>query len=229
MAVLPAAFNPPTLAHAHLLALAAGEPGIDLAAVLLTTRNVDKDLHGATLAQRVEMLLALAAAQPLAVLAANQARLADQSLALTTCFPGVEFDFVVGYDTLVRLFDERYYADMTAELAPFFARHRLIATNRSHHTIDELRLFVESHPLAQACATRILIRQLDDEPASYSSTAARNHAASGDDLPQVPPPVARYIQTHRLYRAKAEDDTTSASARRNMGHAAQADMKADLG
>jgi nicotinic acid mononucleotide adenylyltransferase len=200
VAVLPAAFNPPTLAHAHLLELGTRDPDIDSSAALLTTRNVDKDLHGASLEQRVEMLLALAASQPLAVLGTNQARLTDQSRALAAAFPAVEWDFVVGYDTLVRLFDPRYYGDMNVELAPFFARHRLIATNRAHHSTAEVRRFVESNPAANAHAGRILVRELHDEPASYSSTASRNHAATGEALAQLPVPVAAYIQAHGLYR-----------------------------
>ncbi len=200
VAVLPAAFNPPTLAHLHLLQLAAREPGVDSAAALLSTRNVDKGLHGATLPQRIDMLLALAESHPIAVLATNRARLADQSHALQASFPGVDFEFVVGYDTLVRLFDERYYDDMGADLAAFFERHRLIATNRAHHSTAEVERFIRDDPLAATHAARILVRTLDDEPASYSSTASRNHAAVGHDLPQLPPPVAAYIRTHNLYR-----------------------------
>jgi nicotinic acid mononucleotide adenylyltransferase len=214
VAVLPAAFNPPTLAHAHLLALAAREPDVDGAGALLTTRNVDKDLHGATFEQRLEMLLALAATQPLAVLATNQARLADQSLALVRSLPGVTFDFVVGYDTLVRLFDDRYYTDMSAELAPFFARHRLIATNRAQHSVAEVERFVRAHPQAAKHADRILIRAIDDAPASYSSTASRDHAATGADLAQLPPPVAEYIRSNQLYRSTAAQvDSPSPGAR----------------
>ncbi|MEX0782311.1 MAG: hypothetical protein WD557_06645 [Dehalococcoidia bacterium] len=200
VAVLPAAFNPPTIAHAHLLDLALAEPGLDATAALLSTRNVDKGVDGATLAQRIEMLLAMARSQPLAVLATNQARLADQSRALEGSFPGCGFDFVVGYDTLVRLFDERYYTDMASELAPFFARHRLIATNRAQHSVEEVERFVRDHPLAAEHGDRVLVRALDERPASYSSTASRNHAASGAELPQVPPPVARYIRAHGLYQ-----------------------------
>lgn len=198
--MLPAAFNPPTLAHLHLLDLAAREPGVQLAAALLSTRNVDKDVHGATLAQRLEMLLALDAAQPFAVVATNQARLVDQSRALVSSFPGTECDFVVGYDTLVRLFDQRYYTDMATELAPFFERHRLIATNRAPHPLDEVRHFVENHPLATEHAARILLRELADESASYSSTASRTHAAYGEELPQLPPQVAMYVRAHGLYQ-----------------------------
>ncbi len=104
-AVLPSAFNPPTHAHQHLLERALETFGISSAIALLTTRNVDKGLHGAPLADRVGMLLALGEAFPgLAVMAANQARIIDQAVALALLLPGVELDFVVGFDTLERLF-----------------------------------------------------------------------------------------------------------------------------
>lgn len=49
VALLPSAFNPPTFAHLGLLELGAryGHP-----AALLSTRNVDKALHGASLYAR---------------------------------------------------------------------------------------------------------------------------------------------------------------------------------
>ncbi len=197
--VLPAAYNPPTIAHLHLLELATREPGITAASAFLSTRNVDKGVHGATLVQRVEMLLALAETNAFAVLATNQARLADQSRALTETFDGVEFDFIVGYDTLERVFDERYYEDIAAELAPFFAAHRLLATNRAEHGIAEVERFVEEHPLARHYQDRILIRELDEHPASLSSTAAREDASAGLESAQLPPAVAAYIREHGLY------------------------------
>ena len=200
VAVLPAAYNPPTLAHLHLLAMAASETGVNASAALLSTRNVDKGLHGATLAQRVEMLRALHVSDGIAVLVTNQARLVDQSLALTGAFPGVAFDFVVGYDTLVRVFDARYYGDMSAELAPFFAGHRLIATNRAEHSIAEVARFVEDTALARQYRDRILIREVDDHHASLSSTRAREHTAAGPGSPDLPPAIAAYIRNHGLYR-----------------------------
>lgn len=201
VAVLPSAFNPPTVAHLELLALACTVPGVDATAALLTTRNVDKGLHGATLAHRVGMLLAVAerGARP-AVLAANAARIADQGAALRERFPAARFDFVAGYDTLVRLFDSRYYDDMTATLTDFFAHHCVIATNRGEATIDTVRDFVESTPAARPFRERILVRELHEHPASLSSTLAREAVARGERHPAVPAEVAEYIRRHRLYR-----------------------------
>jgi nicotinamide-nucleotide adenylyltransferase len=198
VAVLPSAFNPPTLAHVHLLDVARTVEGVDACAALLSTKNVAKALFGANLADRVGMLLAARATAPeIAVLAVNAAVLAVQAEALRGAFPGASFDFVVGHDTLVRLFDPVYYEDMAAQLAGFFAQHRVIATNRGADGIGVVRNFVAAE--AGAFADRIVVREIDERPASLSSTAARAEAANGEAI-IVPPGVARYIKEHGLYR-----------------------------
>jgi len=201
VAVLPSAFNPPTVAHMELLSLGRSDPGIDSMAALLTTRNVDKGLHGASLAHRVEMLLAMSAnGTTCAVLAANVARIADQARALRNTYGRIDFDFVVGYDTLVRLFDSRYYDDMSADLNKFFAHHRVIAANRGEVTVTGVQAFLERDPVARRYRDCMLIRELDEHPASLSSTAVREAAARGDEHPAVCREVADYILRHRLYR-----------------------------
>ncbi len=199
VAVLPSAYNPPTLAHVHLLDLGLSIEGVTSAAALLTTKNVAKEVFGAGLVDRVAMLLAVQRDRPsFAVLATNRARLIDQAAALRAWRPGLEFDLVVGYDTLVRLFDPRYYTDMFAELRPFFDRHRVIATNRGQHGIDAVEGFI-GRPEARPFAGAILVRELDDHPASLSSSAARDDVARGEQPSALPPAVAGYIRDHGLY------------------------------
>lgn len=198
VAVLPSAFNPPTRAHLHLLAVSAALVGATQAA-LLTTRNVAKELTGASHEQRVEMLLVAKATTPaLAVLAANQARIVDQAALLRSAFPRATFAFVLGHDTFVRLFDPSYYGDMAAELAPFFEDHRLVVTNRAQHSIGEVEEFVAAH--AARFATRITLLEIDEHHASLSSTVARGHAAAGSETPSLTPEVADYVRSHGLYR-----------------------------
>lgn len=198
VAVLPSAYNPPTVAHVHLLEAGCDAAGADQAAALLTTRNVAKGILGASLAERVEMLLALHFERPeIGVLACNAARIVDQALALRRGYPGVEFDFVVGYDTLVRLFDTQYYTDMHAELLPFFALHRVVATNRGEAGIDEVARFVRSN--AAEFATRIVVTEIESHPAGLSSSAARADVPGGSALEAVPAAVHDYIVGHRLY------------------------------
>lgn len=199
MAVLPSAFNPPTIAHLALLEAARLLPGVQSAAALLTTRNVDKGVTGASFGDRIGMLLAAHEQHPwVSILATNQARIIDQEAALASHLPGIEFDFVVGYDTLVRLFDAKYYTAMHDELAAFFDRARVIALNRGESDVAVVRSFIEEK--AARFADRILVAELDAHPASLSSTLARDAVRDGQPTAIVPPSVARYIETYNLYR-----------------------------
>lgn len=200
VAVLPSAFNPPTTAHLALIDVGLAVPGVGSAAALLSTKNVDKGRHGASLADRVGMLLALHESRPrLAVLATNAARIADQAQALGERYPAAEFDFIVGFDTLVRLFDPRYYRDMPSELAAFFAHHQVIAANRGEATRAVVEDFV-AHSPARPFARRVIVRELDQLPASLSSTAARDDIAHDRRPGSLPPEVQAYIEEHLLYR-----------------------------
>jgi nicotinamide-nucleotide adenylyltransferase len=199
VAVLPSAFNPPTAAHLHLLEVAREVDGVQQTAALLSTRNVAKGVFGASLAHRIGMLLAIHAVDPwVAVLATNAARLADQSRALRAAYPASGFDFVVGHDTLIRLFDPVYYDDMAADLSAFFGQHRVIATNRGDASIEAVQAFVDTQ--AGGFADRIIVREIDHHPASLSSTSAREAVAGGLHPVSVASPVADYIREHALYR-----------------------------
>lgn len=199
VAVLPSAFNPPTRAHLALLSAARTLPGVESAAALLTTRNVSKGLTGAGFADRIGMLLAAREETAwLGVLATNQARIVDQEAALTDAYPGLAFDFVVGYDTLIRLFDASYYTSMERELAPFFSRTRLIALNRGEADTDAVRTFIARH--ASAFAQHILVAELDAYSATLSSTLARAAIDTPQERAIVTAPVEAYMAAHRLYR-----------------------------
>jgi len=164
---------------------------------MLSTKNVAKGVHGASLTQRVEMLLA--SSEDVAVLAVNAARLADQGEALRLAFPAVEFDFVVGYDTLVRLFDPAYYESMEAQLAEFFSHHRVVAVNRGDDRIDAVMAFLGGGS-ARRFADRVIAMEVDDGHATVSSSAAREAASRGEQHEAVPGGVAAYIRAKGLYR-----------------------------
>jgi nicotinic acid mononucleotide adenylyltransferase len=200
VAVLPSAFNPPTRAHLALLDLALSVAGVERAAALLSTRNVDKGLYGAPLEHRLGMLLALHEERPqLGVLVSNAARIPDQAAALRRAHPTTVFDFVLGFDTLVRVFERRYYTDMHAELAVFFSFHRLIAANRGDATAAEVRRFLDG-PDTRPFAERVVVRAIDSDAACVSSTAARDAVARGEGPRGVPPEVRQYIGRHGLYQ-----------------------------
>lgn len=200
IAFLPAAFNPPTIAHLRLLERATAATGASPAA-LLTTRNVDKSLTGAPLPARVEMLLAARRdGHHVAVLAANAARIIDQVAALERTYPAAQPTPIVGFDTLVRLFDPRYYTDIAAELDPFFERHRVIAANRGPHAIEAVAEWL--HHNAREYASRITLIELEADLAAVSSTQARQLAAAGLPPEHVPPSVRAILAQRRYYTAE---------------------------
>jgi nicotinamide-nucleotide adenylyltransferase len=197
--VLPSAFNPPTIGHTALLREAARLAAATTQLALLTTRNVDKDLHGASLADRVGMLLSLRTEIPdLTAAACNQARIVDQAYALSHTFPGATFDFVVGFDTLERLFARRYYRDMTAELAPFFEQHGVLAANRGDVSAAAVENWVTQH--AGAFARHIQVIEVHADAAAASSTQVRTGLQAGGVSLPVTEPVRRYIEARGLYK-----------------------------
>ena len=198
-AVLPSAFNPPTRAHLRLLDLAEGVDGVAGGAALLTTRNVAKGVEGAALEDRIGMLLAATPSRPgLAVLAANQARIVDQAAALRSAWPEASFDFVLGYDTLIRLFDQRYYeGPMEVVLDPFFERHRVIVANRGGVTALGVDAYVAEQ--ASRYAERIVTVALDTAHRLMSSSGVRSQIEAGEGSDDLPDGVAEYIGEHGLY------------------------------
>lgn len=198
-AVLPSAFNPPTRAHLRLLDLAQGVEGVTGGAAVLTTRNVAKGVEGAALEDRIGMLLAARESRPgLAVLGANQARIVDQAAGLRDAWPGAGFDFVLGYDTLVRLFDEQYYTGkVETVLDPFFERHRVIAATRGEVTEGEMREWVTER--APRHADRIVTIVLDQEHGRIASSEIRARIEAGEWSDDLPEGVAEYIREHGLY------------------------------
>ena len=199
IAFLPSAFNPPTIGHLRLLEEALLVEGVERIAAMLTTRNVAKDVFGARLADRVGMLLALQRARPeVAVVASNMARIIDQAEALARQSAGYGVDAIVGFDTLERLFDRKYYDDMERELTPFFERSRVIAANRGQETTERVADWVRRN--AGPFEERIVVREIEPEAASVSSTEAREQAEVRPEGMPVAEPVREYIERRGLYR-----------------------------
>lgn len=200
IAILPASFNPPTAAHVELLRTACSVAGVESVAAMLTTRNVDKTIFGASLPDRVAMLLEVQRARgDIAVLACNQARLTDQAEPVADLFGGQGLDFIVGYDTLTRIFDDRYYQHMPSELEAFFARHRLIAANRGRATVDAVYRYLETDDVSRF-ASRIEVVELPGHAAALSSTEAREALTAAGEPEGLPPEVAEYIARRGIYR-----------------------------
>lgn len=106
-AIFPGAFNPPHAGHARMADIAERRTGRSLA-FELSIHNVDKPpLDFRTIAERLDLLKALAPSRPVTLTAA------PTFVQKAELFPGATF--VVGADTLARIADLRYYGDIATK------------------------------------------------------------------------------------------------------------------
>lgn len=195
--VLPGSYNPPTLAHISLMFEALDETGADRAAAMLSLANCDKDVSRETdMLYREGMLEAMRETFPeLAILTTTEARFVDQARALREEYPDAQFDFAMGYDTLTRLFDSKYYESMD-ELIEYFDNHQVIVSSRGQHVRD-VSNWIEKN--AQRYIDRIIPFQMLVDMEIISSSDVRYEFADKGHSQSVPASVARYIRDKGLY------------------------------
>ncbi|MBI4277863.1 MAG: hypothetical protein HY660_05355 [Armatimonadetes bacterium] len=206
LGVLSASFDPLTAAHARLVALARERCGLDEVMLLLTRVNVDKSTGIDDLVLRVEMLLTYAERRTeCSVALCSHGRFVDKAAALRPCYPAQTARwFVMGYDTLVRLFDPRYYADRDADLGRLFATSRVLAANRGSPGEAEVRALL-SRPENRAFADGVDYVPLDAWHARISATEVRWRVARGESIADlVPEEIAVFIEARGLYRGEQE-------------------------
>jgi nicotinic acid mononucleotide adenylyltransferase len=186
---LSASFNPITQAHLRLLAEAGALVPPDEILLLLSLANVDKGVSGLPVARRVRLLLTVAEGRPgLSVALASHGRFVDKAAAVRTAYPpGTRVHFLVGFDTLVRLFDPRYYTDCRAALATLFAQSHFVAANRAPAAAEELRAFL-ARPDVAPYRARIRSILLPAEVAALSATDVRRRLAQGESVAGLVPP-----------------------------------------
>jgi nicotinate (nicotinamide) nucleotide adenylyltransferase len=201
LGVLAASFNPPTIAHLRMAELAVECFGLDEVVFELAKANVDKRVTGAPLHERLMMLRCLVAGREgFSVAASSHGRFLDKVRAFRRLFPAVSLHFIVGFDTLVRVFDAKYYANRDAELSELFAESRFICANRGNMSVGEMSAWL-ARSENRAYADSVLPMALDAVSASVSSTAARERLLRGEIPSEVPPSVLDYIRLRGLYRS----------------------------
>jgi nicotinic acid mononucleotide adenylyltransferase len=192
---LDASFNPPTAAHMALVAEAARilPPGEIL--LTLATANVDKAVVGFPLARRLTFLLRIAETRPaVSVGAVSHGRFVDKAAAIRPHYPpGTRLVFLLGFDTLVRLFDPRYYTDPGPELAALFSAAECVAANRAPDPPEAVHRFL-ARPEVRPHADRIHVVQLPDTVAAISASRVRARLARGESVADlVPPEIAAML------------------------------------
>lgn len=201
LGVLPASFNPPTTAHEALVSEALDTINFDELLLITEARAVDKDICDAPLEERIQMLLILFGDDPrISIGVSNRGLFFEKISPLRELYPAdTEIHFIVGYDTMVRVLDPRYYPDREASLRTLFSEARFLVANRGRCAEEQIKeLFRQEGN--RHFADRISILKLAEDFADVSSTLARQNAASGKPLVGlVPHPIIEFIKQKGLY------------------------------
>ncbi len=186
---LSASFNPITIAPVRLVEEASRLIPPDEVLLLLARANVDKAVEGFRLPRRLAILSCFAESRPAySVAAVSHGRFVDKARAILPQYPArTRLVFIVGLDTLVRLFDPKYYDDRGTALATLFANCEFIAANRAPDPPAAVTAFLgqpELVPFSRAIHT---IR-LPADIAALSATEVRARLASGLPIEDLVPP-----------------------------------------
>ncbi|KAK9719418.1 hypothetical protein K7432_004821 [Basidiobolus ranarum] len=214
--VLDSSFNPPTRAHLQLIYESLKlKPSFDACLLLIATNNADKTLSGASLEQRLEMMQILAThlqehssnpgASNVAVGVVNKGIFSEKVAALKATFASNDsrFYFVTGFDTVIRIFDSKYYKTPVVEaLSPIFDTGGIVCANRTGFDPELVKEFYESEAVRHFSEHTHQI-ELNEEIAGLSSTKARNvieTKASRTELEKIViPEIAEYLIQEQLY------------------------------
>lgn len=202
LGVLPASFNPPTSAHQALIREAGDTVPFDEILLIVDQQAMDKERIGASLEDRLLMLLALFDADARISLGiANRGRFLEKVEAMRKVYPmgDTQIYFIVGYDTIVRVLDPKYYEDRDKALHSLFAQARFLVANREDSDERDLReLF--SLEENRTFAAQVLSLTLSPALNRISSTLVRQHLAEGKSVEGlVPPKLEEFLRKHGLY------------------------------
>ncbi len=189
LGIFSGSFNPLTLAHTKMIEDTIAEYQLDELLLLLAKANVDKTVFGLPLAARLLTLKRYAENRPkFSVGVSSHGRYIDKVTALKVILPPeTEFHFIVGYDTLVRIFDPKYYTDFHSELGALFIEARFIVANRGEADIKTIESFM-NQPEIRRYVPYVSCVLLPDVYAYMSSTEVRELLMQGETIEHLVPP-----------------------------------------
>lgn len=136
----------------------------------------------------------------------KHARFVDKAKDVSISFPSIkDVLWLVGYDTLIRILDKKYYSGTLEEsLREFWQKNRLVCAIRGDESIE--RAFVEKIRAGEVDGVPVswaeYIKIIEPVGKNDSSTRARKASAEGrlKEVRQVvPEEIAAYIEREQLY------------------------------
>lgn len=202
LGVFSGSFNPPTIAHVRLCEYAQRHLQLQEILLLLAVINVDKVQFDFSLEERVEMMLAVARERPnWSVALCSHGRFVEKAQAVKDAYPaGIQVWFIVGYDTLVRIFEPRFYYDqpMREALVWLFELARFAVFPRGETDERAICAFLQK-PEVQPFAEKIDVLPTEPSLLWVSSTLVREKLRRGERVDElVPPSILKFLWSQKL-------------------------------
>jgi nicotinate (nicotinamide) nucleotide adenylyltransferase len=204
--IFPSSFNPITMGHMAILQGAAQIKAFKEILLVLDTQPMDKESFGATLVDRLLMLQVLFEDQPrFSVGVSNRGLFLTKAEALKEMYPkGRDVTFIVGYDTLARVFDPKYYGDREGALDRLFTCCTFMVANRGDYGKEALRRLMTSGDNRRFMG-QVHFFQIPNHLAQISSSRVRQRVMEGRPIAQlVPAQVREFIEKANLYKPDRE-------------------------
>ena len=204
LGIFPASFNPPTMAHLALIRGARQQAHLDEVLILLDIQAMDKEPREAEYEDRLTMLKkAFGRDQKVSMDISNRGLFIEKLQPLRKYYPSpILFFFIVGFDTILRVMDKKYYSHRKRSLDELFHQCQFLVANRGDH---EKAAFVTllDKPENRKYKDKVTFLTLHPRISSISSTVVREKIAKdqpADGL--VPASIHQVIKRKRLYTEK---------------------------
>ncbi|KAF4431822.1 hypothetical protein F53441_13876 [Fusarium austroafricanum] len=223
LVILDSSFNPPTLAHASMARSALRMDGEKRLMLLLSVNNADKAPKPASFPIRLSMMEAMGR------------ELLDEGVEIDVAVTTMPFfhdkakaieesgfyktedgeqptqTFLAGFDTIVRIFNPKYYSEgIQSALRPFFEKCKVRVTTRPDETwggVEEQRAWLTKARVrdvggSETWVERVEMVQGREGDVDVSSSRVREIVKSGEGSlgGLVGPEVREWIEREALYR-----------------------------
>jgi nicotinate (nicotinamide) nucleotide adenylyltransferase len=204
LGIFPASFNPPTLAHVALIREAIKKKKLDEVLVLLDMQAMDKEPIGANLEDRLRMLKKAFGKNPkISIGLSNRGLFLEKINPLRKYYPApASFAFIVGFDTIVRVIDKKYYPNRKQSLDALFGRCQFLVANRGEYQERALEILFRKREI-KAYKGKVSFITLPERFSSLSSSLVRQSLSLGQPVNQwVPASIHSFLKEKGLYKRK---------------------------
>ncbi len=203
LGIFPASFNPPTKAHLALVREARLRERLDEILVLLDVRAMDKTCAASEITDRLAMVeKAFERDLRVSTGLSSHGLFLDKIASLRRIYPvPVDFFFVVGFDTIVRVLNRKYYRNPKKSLDALFSKSHFLVANRGDREQRDFETLFRRRE-NKSYAGKVSYFTLSPQFSPLSSTLVRERIAEGMPVDRfVPAAVLQFIRKKGLYAA----------------------------